>query len=102
MYRSTTPTIILNVKNEDFDMSLIDVCHVGIKSESGTVKQIYENPIIDVENKRIVITLSQEDTLRFYVGKVKIQVKAKLKNGSVISSKILKIDIKEILEEEVL
>lgn len=100
MYRSTTPTIILNVRNDDFDMNTIDICHVTIKSDDGLRKVLYENPDIDVENKQIRITMTQGDTKLFNVGKIKIQIKAKLDNGTVIPSQIVYTTMKEILEAE--
>lgn len=102
MFRSTTPTVRLNVKNQDFDMSQIRVCHVTMESESKLNKLIIENPIIDEEHRRIQFRLTQEQTLSFNVGNIKIQVKIKLTNGSVISSQIVRTSMNEILEEEML
>jgi len=100
MYRSTTPTLILNVKNEDFDLNTIDICHVTIESENKLHKLCYTDPIVDVERKQIRITMTQNETAMFDEGKVKIQVKAKLDSGAVIPSKMILTNIKEILEEE--
>ena len=100
MYRSTTPTLVLNIKNEDFDMSTIDVCHVTIESKLGTQRKIYEEPEIDEENRRIIVSMTQEETKIFNVGTVKIQIKIKLVNGAVISSKMITALVKETLEEE--
>ena len=102
MYRSTTPTIILHVKNEDFDLSLITICHVTIESENGSVRKVFENPTINVEEKTIMFTLTQAETAMFNVGNIKIQIKAKLESGAVIPSKIVKTTMNEILEEEFL
>lgn len=102
MFRSTTPTVRLNIKNQDFDMSLIRVCHVTLESENKINKLIVENPIIDSENRRIQFRLTQEQTLKFNVGNIKIQAKMKLTNGSVISSQIVRTSMNEILEEELL
>ena len=102
IYRSTTPTIILNIKNEDFDLSLINICHVTLESESGQTSLRKTAPEIDVENKKISITLTQEETAKFSTGIVNVQLKIKLNNGTVIPSKIVKIDMKKILEEEFL
>ncbi len=102
MFRSTTPTVRLNVKNQDFDMSQIRVCHVTMESENKLNKLVIEDPIIDVEHRRIQFRLTQEQTLGFNVGNIKIQVKIKLTNGSVISSQIVRTSMNEILEEEML
>ena len=100
MYRSTTPTIILNIRNDDFDMNTIDICHVTVKSDDNARKVLYENPDIDVENKQIRVTMTQSETKLFEVGKIKIQIKAKLDNGTVIPSQIVYTTMREILEAE--
>ena len=100
MYRSTTPAIILNITNEEFNMEDIDICHITVKSQTGLHKVLYENPEIDIENRRVIVKMTQGETRLFNTGKVKIQMKLKLKDGNVISSKMIYTDIKEILEEE--
>ncbi len=102
MYRSTTPTVILHIKNEDFDMNQIEICHVAIESENGRIRKVYEDPEINVEEKTLTFTMTQEDTLNFYVGVIKLQVKIKTTGGMVITSKMIKTKMNEILEEEVL
>ena len=102
IYRSTTPTIILNIKNEDFDLNQIAICHVTLESENGQKTLKITNPQIDAENKKISFTLTQEETARFSAGMTKIQLKMKLQSGAVIPSKMAEINIKEILEEEFL
>lgn len=102
MYRGTTPYIQLKIKNDDFDMSLIEVCHVSIESEGGGSFLTITNPVIDVENKSINFRLTQDQTLLFDVGKIKIQAKVKLNSGSVVSSIIVRTTMKEILEEAIM
>lgn len=102
MYRSTTPTLIFNIKNTGFDMATIDICHVTVEGFMGTPKIIYENPDIDTTNKKISVVMSQEETKQFDVGNVKIQLKIKLNNGSVVCSPVITKDMNEILEEAIL
>jgi hypothetical protein len=102
MYRSTTPTLILKIKNENFDFETIKECHVTIESESKQTELLITNPTIDSENRRIMITLTQEQTLKFNVGIIKVQLKIKLKSGAVIPSVIVKTTMKEILEEAIM
>ena len=99
MYRATTPTLIFNIKNKDFDMTTIAICHVTIEGFMGTPQIIYEEPDIDVVNKTISVVMTQAETKQFAVGDVKIQLKIKLDNGSVICSKVIQSTIQEILEE---
>lgn len=102
IYQSTTPVLIFNILNDDLNLEEINVCHLTIESESGSERKIFENPTIDVENKKITQELTQEDTLLFHVGYIKLQLKIKLQNGMVIPSKIIKTTMNEILEEEYL
>lgn len=99
MYRSTTPELIFRIKNEDFDMSKIEICHVTLENYMGTYQKIYEQPDIDAENKTVSVVMTQAETLKFDEGKVRIQLKIKLDNGAVICSKIMEREMREILEE---
>lgn len=99
IYRSTTPTIVLKVKDNSFDMSTISVCHVTIENDSGRNKKIFEDPVINIEERTISIDLSIEDTEAFETGLIDIQVKIKLTNDKVIASKIVNTTMERILEE---
>ena len=106
MYRSTTPTAILEVSFDDETVDVtevmrkIQICHVTFKSEDGLHKMLYTNPDIDPENHQIRITMTQSETKMFNVGRVKVQAKIKLENGTVVASDIVVDNMKEILEEE--
>ena len=102
LYRGTTPTIILHVTNEDFNMANISECHVTIQNDNGRNKKVFENPIIDVEEKTISVPLTQEDTLSYEYGNINIQVKVKLTIGSVIASPVITTNMNRILEETIL
>ena len=102
LYRGTTPTIILHVTNEDFNMENISECHVTIQNDNGTNKKVFENPTIDVEEKTISVPLSQEDTFSFKYGNINIQARVKLISGSVIASPIITTNMNRILEETIL
>ena len=101
LFRGTTPVIILKV-NTEIDLSTIELCHVTIVNEGGSNKKTYENVDIDTENNQISFQMTQEDTLEFIAGKIKIQLRAKLFNGTVVSSKIITTTIYDVLEEVVL
>lgn len=100
-YRGTTPTIPFHIK-QGFDLSLIDIAHVTIKNKStGKLKTF--NGTLDVENRVLTISLTQEDTLYFNSGALKVQGKFKLTDGyTVIPSKMIEGTLEEILEETVL
>lgn len=100
-YRGTTPTIPFHIK-QGFDLSLIEIAHVTIRNEA-TGKQKTFNGTLDVENRVLTISLTQEDTLYFNSGALKVQGKFKLTDGyTVIPSKMIEGTLEEILEEEIL
>ena len=98
MYRSTTPELIFHIKNTDFDMTDIEICHITVESADYAHMIVYENPEIDTEKKTIKQFMSQAETKAFNVGGIMTQLKVKLNNGSVICSPIIHTDMKEILE----
>lgn len=79
MYRGTTPTITINIKNEDIQLSSMKEIWVTLKSlrcEKTYSKVKNELAVIEDENhKQIQIVMSQEDTLKFVNGSVKLQVR---------------------------
>lgn len=102
MYRSTTPVIIIEIDNEEpeFNMDMINKCHLTIESLDGLHKIKYESPIIDRENHQIRQMMTQSETKMFNVGKVKVQLKVRFTNGSIVPSEMMVSTINEILEEE--
>lgn len=101
MIRSTTPTIVLKIKDQAFDMTSIDICHVTIENDSGRNKKtfIVDSERIDAESKTISVDLTWEDTEAFEEGVIDIQLKIKLTNNRVIASKIVNTTMDRILEE---
>ena len=100
IYRTTTPVLIFKIKNPDFDMSSIETCHVAIENKYNTNSLIIDDPMIDLEEKTIKVRLTQEQTQKYSVGVVKIQLKMKLNTDDVVSSSVIEGNILEILEEE--
>ena len=101
-YRYTTPTVILKVNDQDFDMTQISLCHVTLENDSGRNKKTFTDCQIDDEFKTISFTMSQEDTASFEIGTLLLQVRLKLLNGSVLASPIIRTTMSKILEEEIL
>lgn len=101
-FRSTTPTVVLKVNDENFDMTQISICHVTIENDSGRNKKIFSDCQLDNEYKTISFTMSQEDTLSYESGTLLLQVKIKLVNDSVLASPIIRTTMEKILEEDIL
>lgn len=104
IYRSTTPSIILHIKDPDFDMSTITVCHVTMVNDSGRNKKTFDIPSenIDAEEKTITLELTQSESAAFEAGLINLQLKIKTNDDKVLASKIISTTIHEILEEDAL
>lgn len=101
MERGSNPLVILNLLT-DLDLTLVDECHAIVSSESETHKIVYDNVDLDNEEKTATFQMSQEDTLSFYPGRIKVQLRIKFQNGSVKVSKIVETDMHDCLEDVVI
>lgn len=102
LYRSTTPKLILHIKDPEFDMESIDQAHITIENDSGRNKKIFTETAINIEDRTISIEMTQEDTLSFEPGCLNVQLKIRTTDGLVLASKIITSSISRILEEDIL
>lgn len=102
LYRATTPAVVLQIDDEDFDTDQIDICRVTIENESGRNKKIFTDCSFDNVLKTITFNLTQEDTLNYETGYLLLQVRLKLLNGSVLASPIIRETMEKILDEEII
>lgn len=102
IYRGTTPTIMVHLRNIDFDMSDIEKCQVTLEDDRGRNQKVFNDPTIDEENKTISIELSQADTLSYDYGMLNLQIRIKLENGRVVPTKIYSLKMGRTLNEEIL
>ena len=98
MRRGTTPT--LEFELEDVDLTNIKIAML-------TIKQDYKNVInqeleIDTEREILHTSLTQEQTLLFKPGPCKIQIKVEFLDGMVSATDIQTIDVRAILNEEIM
>lgn len=106
MRRGTTPTIQLTADNMSFkDCSLIIVT---MKSKDKTIveKRFPEDIGIHKDEETgeefLQFTLTQQETLKFPVGIVQVQIKAKTSAGTVVATNIIEVESQRILNEEVI
>jgi len=86
--RGTTPTVMLEIE-EDFDMSSIDSCILAIQNVGMHNTLLFYDPVIDVENRTISKTLTQEETYSLETGVIEVQLpKVVLKSGAITYSEI--------------
>lgn len=99
MYRGTTPTITFKIKTE-LDLNDISECWITFKTVLG--KKIdfgKDSMIIDPEEKTIDITMSQEETLFYTPGKILVQLRIKMNDGTAYASNINELTMKDILKD---
>ena len=99
MRRGTTPTHEFVV---DVDMTSATAIYITYKQRE---KVVLEKNIDDitVTDTKLMVTLSQEETLMFNINNiVEIQIRAKMDTGEAIASNIIKTSAQRILKEGVI
>lgn len=94
--RGTTPTIVANIKN-DIDLNdMVQVWFYLSQSNKVKVDKDIDDCIIDATNKKIIIKLTQEDTLNLKTGDAIIQLRILLNDGTALANEGSEEDILEI------
>lgn len=102
MYRGTTPTLYLELDTElDFADNVSEMW-VTFKSPSVEVTKTFSEVSFDAETNKITVTLTQEETLKFFKGVTEVQVRIKTKEGLAYASDIATLEIEKVLKEGVI
>lgn len=103
MFRGTTPTITFNIVTS-LDLDKIDKLSVAIENRQGTRKRFYskEQIVINSDENKLILGLTQDDTLYFSAGKIKIQLKVKMNDGKVYACSVQETMLNEIIDERVM
>ena len=101
MIRGTTPTIILNLSTS---VDLEQVKEMWVTLKSALKEKTYEKSELTIEpsSHTVSVTLSQEDTLEFSAGEIRIQVRFLLENGRAYATNIKALKLEEILKDGVI
>ena len=97
MIRMTTPTIIFDV-----DVDLTEAQEISV-----TFRQLTKNILVldksdlEITATTITHTFTQEETEKFYVGGVEIQIKALTADGKVVSHDPVSTTVSVIFDERV-
>lgn len=96
MFRGTTPTLF--VKFDEIKTSLIDYAELTINQNEKNilVKKLKQN------GNEFSVTLTEQETLSLKPGDCKVQCKIRLKDGNITATKVEKILINDILNQEVM
>ena len=95
--RGTTPTIQFTTTLTENDVSAV---YVTIRQGDHVIEKD-NNSIVWLESK-IVISLTQEETLGLHTGLADVQIRVKLANSQATATQILAIQVNDILKEGVI
>ena len=101
MTRYTTGSVTLIFEEEGV---LEDIQHIRVTLEQDgfMLTKNDSEVVVSAEDNTVVVTLSQEETGQFKEAYVYIQVKIKYVSGQVIASKINRVYMNKILDEELM
>ena len=83
----TTPTLSLTFSDETLDLTAANHVYVTIEGGGHTITKTDSE--LSVQEKKIDVYLSQQETLKFQTGNVRIQVNWTYGNGSRAASTIV-------------
>ena len=94
--RGTTPTIVINIK-DDIDLSQVVEVWVYISQQNKVkVDKKIEDVSFNVDDRQILLTLSQDDTLNLKAGDALFQIRILLNSGTALATTATDIEIIEI------
>lgn len=97
--RATTPTITLTFTDQDLDLTAAENVYVTFEQVNKNLTKTGED--LTVQAKQIDTQLSQEETLAFVGGPVKVQANWTDSSGNRFASDVEEIELTEQLLEEV-
>lgn len=100
MIRGTTPTFQLKLISDSVDLTLAENVYATFKQGSKVITKTGED--IDVSPTQVDVYMSQEETLGFRYGDIRIQLNWTYEDGSRACSKIVTILANRNLLERVL
>lgn len=96
--RGTTPQ---NTFEVPIDLTTCDVIYITYSQYGATVFEI-EKDDIEVSADKLVVSLTQEQTLALKKGAVSIQIRARYPDGTAVASDIINTTTEEILKDGVI
>ena len=95
--RGTTPTITITVTSE-LDFTAIQQVWVYISQQNKVkIDKLISDVSFDPENKQILVTLSQDDTLALKAGNEALfQIRLLLNNGTALATVASRVDVLEV------
>ena len=100
--RGTTPSIDISVKSE-IDLHQVTQVWVYI-SQNGNVKvdKLISDVTFDYEHRKMLVRLSQDDSLSLKQGEAIFQIRILMNDGTTLATEASKIEVDEIYKEGVI
>lgn len=103
MYRVTTPTQTFKMPISTSECSKIQLTY---KQGDTKLVKLYEDGVLPegmiLDDDQVIQMLSQEETKAFKKGTATVQLRALLSSGKAYASAAFDLDVKEVLNEEIL
>ena len=103
MYRVTTPTHTFKLPIDTSEFAEIQITYK--QGNVSLIKHYQDGTLpsgMSLNEKYVVILLTQEETKQFKIGPVKVQVRALTNSGRAFASQMFKVNADEVLNEEIL
>ncbi|MBQ0113050.1 MAG: hypothetical protein KBT03_07970 [Bacteroidales bacterium] len=98
--RGTTPTVIFTIDNIDFEK--VTAIYITIKQGNYTINRDNNDIEVSVDEGKLRIKLTQEDTLKLRKGRVMAQVRAIYYDDIAVATDILYDYCVDVLREDVI
>ena len=102
MYRGTTPIVVFIINSPTLNLSDMKQIWITFKDAINEITYSIEDLIINSEEKTIKVEMSQEDTLKFYSGTAKTQIRFLDNSGVSYASNVKQVKFDDILKEGVI
>ena len=97
MRRGSTPTHIFTLSLAAEMIAKVRVLY----SQDGKLLFRKEGDQVAIDGQKVIVDLTQEDTLLFKAGKAEIQLRVNTPHGKSIPSQIYSVPVERLLENEV-
>ncbi len=98
MYRGTTPTMVLTIEGiSEIDISQL---YLSLRQFGNMIEKTLED--VELKGNVLYCTLTQEETLSLFEGKVELQIRIKSKSNVAYATNKIQVDIQDILKEGVI
>lgn len=99
MTRGTTPSYLIDF-DEEFDFDEVSKWTVTFSQRPVVLKK--DDPLVDTVEKTLLVSLTQNETLRFKKGTMELQVRGLFADGAAFASDICIVPIEPVLDGRVL